>query len=181
MIEEGYYSARAIQVDDENGRPVYCRFGTASTGTKQCLVMFTVEYDDGSVVLPWFGFFGSESWERTVQSLRYCGFRGDDISTINSQKLDEPVTVKVEHEERNDGRVYARVAFVNRPGARIKFNSPMGANELRHFAAQLKQRMSQQAPGSATTTRIPPSEQIRQAMNTQGWNPTGNPDDDIFF
>jgi len=181
MIEEGYYSARASQVTNEHGHSVYCRFGRAGTGTIQCLMMF--EIMDGEYAgtrLPWFGSFSGNSWERTVESLRYCGFQGDDVEAINSQALDRVVTVKVEHDEHN-GRIYSRVAFVNKPGGHVNLNNPFNAAELRTFAAQMRQRigaLSQRSSApSGISANLKPSEQLGKMLAQMP--PYG--DDDLPF
>jgi len=180
MIEEGYYPARAYRVTDEFGRDVYCRFGKAKTGTNQCLILFEVtDGDHAGAVLPWFGSFSGNSWERTVESLRYCGFQGDDIMAINSQRLDRPVSIKVEHHEYA-GRIYARVAFVNQAGGSAKLSHTLSATEMRAFAAHLKQRLGQLGQRPPAPARQPPSEQLRDAMNAAYAAPPPE-DDDLPF
>jgi hypothetical protein len=130
------------------------------------------------VTLPWFGSFSTAALEYTIKGLRRCGFQGDDISTINQQSLDQAVSVKVEHEEYN-GRYYARVAFVNKPGGTVKLNTPLSGTELRVFAAQLKQRLGGSTQRPPDTGRPKPSEQLRKALNSPGAPPYH--DDEIPF
>ena len=146
MIEEGYYNARAVRIKDDNGADVWATFGRASTGTRQMLMQFEL-IDDGEHKgkrLPWIGFFTNASWERTVESLRHCGFQGNDLDRLNEQNLDQVVSVKVEHEtSQSNGRVYVRIAFVNAAGSgSVKLSNPMSRGELRDFSAMMKNRIA---------------------------------------
>jgi hypothetical protein len=138
MIPEGYYKARAVKRNE-----AWAQFGRAKTGTEQILMMFRVI--DGShegVELPWFGSFTENTWERTLEGLRYCGFRGDDLTTLNAQKLDDEVSIKVEHQTNaNSGKTYARVAFVNAEGGGVQLSEPMDGNQLRNFAAMMQAKI----------------------------------------
>lgn len=146
LIPEGYFEARAVRVKTDSGEEVWAQWGRASTGTQQVLITFEItdEGDWKGVRLPWFGYFTDASWERTVESLTHCGFQGDDLSALNSQQLDQPVSVKIEHEQsQSDGRLYARVGFVNaRGGGGVKLKNPMSANDVRGFAASMKGKIA---------------------------------------
>jgi hypothetical protein len=107
----GYYKARAVE---RNGQ--WAHFDTARTGSHHVVVMFEIVRGPYSGrKIPWFGFFTERSWERTLEGLRRCGFQGDDLATLNAQRLDAMVSVKVEHaHNQRSGLIYERVAFVNR-------------------------------------------------------------------
>ena len=143
IIPEGYYTAVAVHQNGEDGN-LLARFGESGNGTKQVLIYFEViEGDYAGTRVPWFGFFTTAAWQRTIESLRYCGLKGDDLSTINQQELNQRVTITIEHNEQGD-KVYPRVSWVNRPGgSTIKLKKPMGTNELRGFAAQMKSYLQQ--------------------------------------
>lgn len=144
-IPPGFYNAVAVPVDTDDGK-VWAQFGEAKNGTPQVLLHFKIldgEYQ--GYQLPWFGYFKKDSMERTLKSLRYAGFRGDDLTDLPEQPLDLKVSITVEHQEF-DGKTYARVAWVNRPGgAGVKLASPMKGDKLRNFAAQMR-RHAQQVP-----------------------------------
>ena len=145
MIPAGYYKARAVRVKDDYGGEVWAKFGRASTGSQQVLMMFEIlEGVHEGAKLPWFGFFTENAWERTIESLRYCGFQGDDLSTLGEQTLDQVVSVKVEHNtNKNSGQVYARVAFVNELGAGgVRLADAMTSDEVRDFAAMMKSKIA---------------------------------------
>lgn len=140
MIPEGYYNAVAVPREGEDGSHI-ARWGVAGEKkTKQVLIYF--EITDGEWaghVLPWFGYFSKAAAKRTVESLRYCGFKGDDLFDLDNQALDQGVNVLVEHNEY-DGKTYARIAFVNASGGgAIQLKSPMNEKSIREFAAVMKQ------------------------------------------
>jgi hypothetical protein len=143
-VPVGRYPAVAVRVMGEDGEPII-RFALAGEKqTKQCLVYFRIlagEY--AGQVLPWFGFFTEKTWKRTVESLKYAGFKGDDLFSAEDQELDQKVEIEVEHNENpKTGDVYARVGWVNRIGAgAIKLANPMSRDVLRQFSAQMKSRL----------------------------------------
>lgn len=139
LIPADYYPAKAIQVKDDAGVPVWVQFGKSSKGTKQCTVAF--EITEGAFAgrrFTWFGYFTPDAWERTVESLIHCGFKGNDLAVINRQRLDQPVSIKITHEKDNQGVMRARLAFVNRPGGgAVILKDPMHGDEFNHFAASM--------------------------------------------
>jgi hypothetical protein len=141
-IEAGYYEAKAVPTTDEAGNIKVVHFGLSSTNTKQVLITFEIERGDAKgQKVPWFGYFTDKSWERTIQSLRYMGFKGNDLSTLDAQTLDQIVSLSVEESEW-DGKTHMRVSWVNElGGGGVKLANPMAANDLRHFAAQMKGRV----------------------------------------
>lgn len=155
LVPAGYYRARVSRMTDDRGNEVWARFGRASTGTQQVLMKFEVieEGDWKGRKLFYFGSFTENSWERTVEGLRYCGFQGDDLGEINQQTLDRDVSIKVEQTANAAGdRTYARVAFINEVGGAIELANPLSGDELRHFAAQMKSKLAGKRPAPATPT-----------------------------
>ncbi len=60
--------------------------------------------------VPWTSWLTDKTSERTLQALRACGWKGNDLTDLTG--LNQEVTIVVEHEE-NDGKTYAKVRFVN--------------------------------------------------------------------
>ncbi len=141
-IQAGYYEAKAVPTPDEAGNVKVVHFGLSSNNTKQVLITFEIERGDGAgQKIPWFGYFTDKSWERTIQSLRYMGFKGDDLSTLDAQALDQSVSISVEESEW-EGKTHMRIAWVNElGGGGVKLANPMAANDIRQFAAQMKSRV----------------------------------------
>lgn len=157
LIPEGYYQARAVRIKDNYGDDVWARWGRAKTGTHQIVMKFQVTTDGEykSKQLLWFGFFTDKSWERTFESLQYCGFQGDDMSTLDEQTLDREVSIKVEHVESETGdRKYARVAFVNASNT-VGLANPMSRDEIRDFAAMMKGRIAGKRGGTSAPAPSP--------------------------
>lgn len=153
MIPAGTYSAIPAPVTDEaTGRTVYARFATAGQDDKkQVVVTFRLTSPEvAGQHLAWFGFFTEKTWERTIESLRYCGFRGDDLSELPNQVLSSEVQLVVEHEEW-EGRTRAKVAWVNRSGG-VQLKNPMKQDDLKRFAAMMKSRVR----GVSEAPAVPP-------------------------
>lgn len=106
-------------------------------GKEQITVKFAIvggQYDGQSV--DWTGFFTDKTFDRTIQSLRYCGWQGDDIADLTGIDTNE-VEIVVQHNEYN-GKVYPRVAWVNQIGGKAR----MPADEAREFAESIKPRLA---------------------------------------
>lgn len=129
MIHAGNYKARAIDH----------QFGLAGTDTEQVAVTFeiTEEGEFHGHTIAWFGFFTEATAERTVQALRTCGWDGDDLSDLRGLDRNEVVLV-IEHDEYN-GKVQARVKWINRAGAgRIELKRKMTDAQKVTLARRLK-------------------------------------------
>jgi hypothetical protein len=142
LVPAGFYNAVAVAVDTDDGR-VWAQFGETKNGTKQVVVTFELlEGAHAGRRLPWFGYFTKDSYERTIESLRLTGFKGDDLATVPFQQLNQKVSVTVEHSEW-EGKVRAKIAWVNKPGGGgVKLASPLGKDALRMFAASLKAKVA---------------------------------------
>jgi len=142
LIPPGFYNAVAVPTDVD-GAQLWAQFGETKNGTKQVVLHF--EILDGAHAgkrLPWFGFFTANSADRTIESLRACGFKGDDLALAQDQEMSLRVSVTVEHSTW-EGKTRAKIAWVNRPGGGgVKLEKPMDANALRMFSASLKTRVA---------------------------------------
>lgn len=128
LIPEGNYRARVKSAD----------FGFTSKGTEQVQVVFDIldpDYDGQTVI--WWGYFSEKTAERTMQSLRYCGWKGDDVTNLTGIN-DNEVEIVVEHNEYN-GKTNARVAWVNRIGSGgMSIKTPMPEDKRKAFAKKMK-------------------------------------------
>lgn len=141
MIAPGFYNAVAVPLEIEGSR-VWAQFGESKEGTKQVVVAFEIlDGPEAGRRISWFGYFGPKSMDRTIESLRLVGFTGDDLATLPTQQINQKVSITVEHSEW-DGKVRAKVAWVNRPGGGgVKLEKPLAENDLRMFAASLRNRV----------------------------------------
>lgn len=106
-------------------------------GKEQIVVKFAViggQFDGQSV--DWTGFFTEKTFDRTIKSLRYCGWQGDDIADLTGIDRHE-VEIVVEHNEYNE-KLYPRVSWVNQIGGKGR----MPADEVRAFAESIKGRIA---------------------------------------
>ena len=114
MIEPGRYRARAIEG----------ALGKASTGTEQIEVMFKLL--DVAQSITWRGYFTDAAEERTMKSLALCGWHWVNLGF----PTDAPeVSLVVEHEEGQDGRMYAKVRWINEPYT-LKPKQPLSEDEI---------------------------------------------------
>lgn len=132
----------------------------------------TVEFDvlgipgvDGPVRRTRSLFLTDTTFERSVESLNYCGWGGDfnDLSGVGAKR----VQVEIGHRDY-EGKTYDEIKWVNQEGGRVVAGTPIGqagADQMNARLAALKQRRAakQGAPALAAT-------------GTDG--PMGPPDDD---
>lgn len=162
MIPAGTYTAKATGSFD---------FGKAAKGTEQVAVEFEIlDGPEAGRCLTWFGFFTEATTERTIESLRYAGWQGDDITTLDGLGS-RRVSLVVEHESYN-GKVIAKVQWVNRFGGMgvVKLKQPMDEKQKRQFAAKMK-------GFAASVPALPPEDAAvlqRQAANGNGNGASGH-------
>lgn len=129
MMEPGTYKARAIEG----------ALGLTSTESEQVAVRFAItQGPHQGDEITWYGFFTEKTIDRTLESLRYMGWAGDDLSELNGIDKNE-VSLVIEHEERDfngEMKTVARVRWVNSGGGGLK-NKLEGA-PLKAFAARMK-------------------------------------------
>lgn len=97
----------------------------------------------------WTGFFGDSSFERTIQSLRYCGWQGNDVSDLTGIDRNE-VEIVVENYTHKD-KTYARVKYVNRIGGGAR----MPTDDARDFADSIMERIEALTPASGPEETVP--------------------------
>jgi hypothetical protein len=138
LIPEGTYEALAYPVETEEFGLTYVQFGEAKTGTPQVVVNTEIcEGEQAGKRLAYIGYFTDDTARRTVESLRYFGFKGNDLATAVTQKLDQKVQIVVEHEDY-EGKRSAKIRWVNRAGGgALRLQAPMKKDDLRRFAARM--------------------------------------------
>ena len=143
----GNYNAVAIERADDQGLTAYARWSLTKKEKKQVSATFKL-LDFPSFTPIWYGSFsatvmgnsGKTVAQRTVESLRYMGFKGDDFLELETQKLDQIVSIAIEHEVSDkDGKTYLRVSWVNQIGGGvIKIARPLSDEDKRKFAATMR-------------------------------------------
>lgn len=139
------------------------QLGVAGSGTEQVACQIELlEGPDKGAVLPWYGFFTPSTEERTLESLRYLGWEGDnilDLSTIGGP--DAPDVIAVLEDEANDqGEVRTRVRWINKVGSGSLIKTQMAPDQAQAFAARMKGKVlalkqKSGAPAPSSTTRKP--------------------------
>jgi hypothetical protein len=132
-----------VQAGTYRGKPVRAALGLASTGTEQIAVQFEF-VDPPGERLTWFGFFTEKATERTIESLRHCGWRGDDLSVfVEGQPPPEGFDQEVElvvTTEQYQGKTQTRIAFVNGGGGMAMKNA-LDADQAAAFAKRMKSKI----------------------------------------
>lgn len=128
MTTEGKHIARAVEWG----------LGTASTGTEQIAVLFDIlQGPDAGERITWYGFFTEKTWERTVESLRACGWTGSDLSVLDGLDAND-VQLVVENEQNDQGQIYPRVRWVNKVGGGLGLKQQLEPAAARTFAQRMR-------------------------------------------
>jgi hypothetical protein len=152
------------------GTPVSAALGFTSSGSEQIAVLFEFLEPAGER-LTWYGYFTEKTFDRTIESLRACGWMGSSLDEFGSEHLpggfNRQVELVVTHEEYN-GKTSARIAFVNNVGGGMALKSAMDANQARAFAAKMKGRiaalgMPSSAPTPTAKPAVKPAPKVRAA------------------
>ena len=176
-VPPGYYKAHSVSTPGEDGNHM-ARFGESEEkGTK--FVLLVLEIDEGDYTgtqLQYRGYFTEKTYARTIESLRYLGFKGDDLAALDSQRMGEQVSITIEDEEY-DGKTHSRIQWVNRlnsGGPSVK--KPIEGTALRAFAAQMKSRVAAVKEEPSNGAPPPPA----QTSWTPGTTPSSAEDEVPF-
>lgn len=119
-------------------KPAEWGLGETQGGKEQVVVRFdiiTPGVPEHSMT--WFGFFTDATFDRTVESLRHCGWKGDDLSNIEG--LDQEVELVIE-DEKYEEKTRAKVQWVNRIGG-LALKAPLDPDKAKGFAASMRDRI----------------------------------------
>lgn len=150
MIAEGTYRASAVD----------CALGMTGTGKEQIAIMFETigtEHQPAQRIT-WYGYFTDNTFERTVQSLRHIGWKGNDLSVFGlgvPEDCHNQVEIVVEHETDDKGDRRAKVRWVN-SGNGLAVKERMDEPSARAFAARMKARVAALGTTKSTTTAQAP-------------------------
>lgn len=172
MIEPGRYRARATGAE----------MGFTNAGKEQIAISFDLLDKPGQRVT-WYGMFTTEitgnarvsQCDRTMESLRHCGWNTDDLSDL-AGITDNEVDLTIDTETDLQGQPRSRVKWVNAAGSggpALKNVMPDVAK--RSFAAKMK------AAALASRAKAQPSNGQRKAAPPVGtgdaWEPEPKDDD----
>jgi hypothetical protein len=166
MIDKGTYKARAVEG----------ALGFTSNDNEQVAVLFeTIEPQPRRIT--WYGFFTEATSERTLESLRHMGWKGDDLSDL-SGITDNEVYIVVDHEDYQ-GKTQARVRWVNSgAGGALAMKATMDKARAQAFAARMKgavvaQRQKMPKPATVTNGGVGG---VKRSEGAKPWE-----DDDVPF
>lgn len=118
------------------GKPMEFGLGETQGGREQVVVRFDITTPEAPEhSLTWYGYFTEASASRTVESLRYCGWAGDDLTDI---QLDPNIEVElVVEDEFYSGQWRTKVQFINRAGG-LAIKAPLSGDRAKAFAASMR-------------------------------------------
>ena len=145
LLAPGYYDAVAVEKTDDQGVVAFARWELSKNDAKQVIAYFQLIGHPEVFPIPWRGSFastmlgesGKSVAQRTVESLRYMGLKGDDLLAIENQELNQIVSLQVEHDEW-EGKTRLKVAWVNKPGGGVIKVKPLPEEAKRKFAAMMR-------------------------------------------
>lgn len=132
MLAKGRYKAKAV----DQGDGVYFVLDE-NENTKNKFVKVQLEIIEGpeaGKTITWFGSFTTKTVDGTLEALRTLGFKGDDL--LVQQPLTNEVSIEVQHEADQSGKMRAKVRWINKLGKGTA--SSMDETSKRMFAAGLR-------------------------------------------
>lgn len=170
-------------------RAVDWQLGYSAKGGEQIAIMFKLvggEHDGQH--LTWFGSFSEAAVDRTLESLRYCGWASDDLAKIDDLGTNEVELDVIEEEYTNpatgETKLRSKVNWVNRP-FKLDLKKQMTPADIATFAARLKGKAvaSRQKVGAPAPTNGSASGRQSRQGQSGGWDNSAPPptDDDINF
>jgi len=111
--------------------------GMSSTGKEQIAILFDLvgEHGEQFQSITWFGYFTDNTVDRTLDSLRHCGWDSDSLAELDNLNANEVELVI--GEEEYDGKTRTRVLWVNRQ-SRLALREQMSPQAMAAFAAKLR-------------------------------------------
>ncbi len=167
MIPEGSYRAKAVALPNENGRPVFGRFGVTSKGSRYIEIVFRIlEGEHHGQEYVWAGYFTPAARVRTMEALALLGLKDHDLEGLQmgTQQLANEVMVAIAHDEYK-GRITPKVAFVNPLG---------GAVDVKALAEEMRVAM-----GGKSKAPAKPKSKLPKALEAKANDVFA--DDDIPF
>lgn len=198
MIRKGPHPAVVTPVHTDSGA-VLCQFGKSKEKQTPFVAVCCeiLSGPDAGQKLTWWGYFseasgasGKSVTDRTLESLRHMGFKGDDLGKFNDELPDVEFQIVVDHEVY-EGKTRAKIQWINSGTSRgVTIDSPMDKKELGLFAARFKSKLHSFSPVEGkkaerqAPSAPPPNEEDRGddpfTDTRKGSQPTGQ-DDEIPF
>jgi hypothetical protein len=124
---------------------------TANSGRELVFVKFGL-VENMNDTIAWQSYFGDNKdrggktlTERTIDALRVCGWKGDDLMDLSSVTANEVEIVVQEEEYQGETRL--KVRYVQEVGTAAKFMpEPMAPTNAARLAARIKPRIRGEKP-----------------------------------
>ena len=105
-------------------------------GDPQVVVDFQLlDIEGQSPHIAWYGYFTDKTMDRTIETLRLCGWKGSDLNSLDGLG-DNEVSIVLETEEY-EGKARQKVQWVNRAGG-LAMANPLSADQAKAFAAKMR-------------------------------------------
>lgn len=123
--------------------PVEATLGMTGTGKEQIAVQFQIVGHENKVT--WYGYFTDKTFERTIESLRYCGWEGSELTDFGYDKplpegFNKEVELVLDYEDDLEGNPRLKVRWVNGGGG-IAVSDPLNAQGAQAFANTMKAKI----------------------------------------
>lgn len=170
MIEARKHIARGVDVE----------LGVSENGKEQVAIRFRIEAgSDQGDEIAWFGFFTDKTAERTLESLRYCGWDTHDLGDLSAEVIGRNlVQIVVEHETYQN-KTRAKVSWVNRLGGPLVKHG-MDKAKRAEFAARMRGLAMKIDPKLAQPTEVEPHRGATGRSNARAQEDPGFEDDGGF-
>lgn len=146
MLAAGTYRARVKDA----------ALGKSGSGKEQIALMFEIQDEQiGGQTITYYGYFTERTYERTIESMRHCGWQGDDLLNLAGIN-DNEVEIVVAHEQY-EGKTYAKVQWINRigGGGGVAVKEKLQEADARQFAARMKQKIAALGAGKPAAPKSP--------------------------
>ena len=138
-ITNGSYKARAT------GEVVLGTSSKKGTPFIECYFEIT-KGDNAGGKVRWTSYFSEKTNERSIESLQYCGWRGDDLSEFSDGGLhgldanEVEIVVELEEYQTETGetRSSPKVQWVNRGGGYLNTDAAMAPEAAQSFGERMK-------------------------------------------
>lgn len=159
--------------------------GETDGGKPQVAVGFQILTEGADLsYITWHGYFTEKTTERTIESLRLCGWAGDDLTEIAESNpaanLGANEVELVIEDETYDGKTRAKVQWVNRIGGALALKAPLAGDKLKAFAAEMRGTI--RGLDASAARKPAPRSAARPTPGIEAPNgPPAHTDDDIPF
>ena len=172
MIAEGRYKVRGVE-------GALVAVGQNHTEAVQVIVEIVQEGPNKGERYRWDGWLTDKAAQRTLESLRHLGWATDRLDDLAGIDGKEAIAVIAHETNEKDGKVYARVQWINGVGAGIKDEARVGGVAAKALADRFS-AMARGTRAAGATTAVMARGAPPKATPPKGAAPDFS-DDDIPF